>query len=394
VDLEPNTAYVLEDECSGCKSCLPLCSYSAISYNEEKKKAEINEVLCKGWGLHGVVPVGSIEQHLFRTEIFAEIEGAGPCLKRSKPTALNRRLAFFCNWCTYRQTWQASRLKYPANTRVIGECSGASMQFVLEAFAQRRRRADWWLSSRRLPLQEEQLQSAAAPPAETRRARHGHRGEALSLVDLRLRRRAPRRRHRHGGKSARLGPLKMTVPRKNRGGWRPDGDKPSRIYWWRPAAAAVKPSWIWPKSWTWWHGGYRLLAGARLAQDVERSDGAILATFLNGAIRTSEQAEMAQLLRRKSKLMVAFGACSHLGGIPGLANACDRSGIMQTAYLDSPSTVNPEGVIPKPVHRDNGHTVTLPHFFETVRSLDQVVEWTSSRVRAHAKIIMGRSRHC
>jgi len=110
-------------------------------------------------------------------------------------------------------------------------------------------------------------------------------------------------------------------------------------------------------------------------KDVESlPDGGILATFLNGAIRTSEQAEMAQLLRRKSKLMVAFGACSHLGGIPGLANMSDRQTIMHTAYLDSPSTVNPEGVIPKPEHRANGHTVTLPLFYDTVRSLDQVVD--------------------
>jgi F420-non-reducing hydrogenase small subunit len=103
-------------------------------------------------------------------------------------------------------------------------------------------------------------------------------------------------------------------------------------------------------------------------------DGEILATFLNGAIRTSEQEEMAHLLRRKSKLMVAFGACSHLGGIPGLANLSNRQNIMHTAYLDSPSTVNPEGVIPQTRHRDNGHEVTLPLFYDTVRSLDQVVD--------------------
>ncbi len=103
-------------------------------------------------------------------------------------------------------------------------------------------------------------------------------------------------------------------------------------------------------------------------------DGEILATFLNGAIRTSEQEEMAHLLRRKSKLMIAFGACSHLGGIPGLANLSNRQNIMRTAYLDSPSTVNPEGVIPQTSHRDNGHEVTLPLFYDTVRSLDQVVD--------------------
>jgi len=110
-------------------------------------------------------------------------------------------------------------------------------------------------------------------------------------------------------------------------------------------------------------------------RDVEAlGDGEILATFLNGAIRTSEQEEMAHLLRRKSKLMVAFGACSHLGGIPGLANVSDRQNIFRTAYLDSPSTVNPEGVTPQVSHGDNGHTVNLPLFYDTVRSLDQVVD--------------------
>ncbi|MBI4164338.1 MAG: CoB--CoM heterodisulfide reductase iron-sulfur subunit A family protein [Acidobacteria bacterium] len=77
VELEPNTAYVLEDECSGCKSCLSLCPYTAIAYHEEKKKAEINEVLCKGCGVCvAACPSGSIQQHMFQDEqIFAEIEG-------------------------------------------------------------------------------------------------------------------------------------------------------------------------------------------------------------------------------------------------------------------------------------------------------------------------------
>jgi F420-non-reducing hydrogenase small subunit len=110
-------------------------------------------------------------------------------------------------------------------------------------------------------------------------------------------------------------------------------------------------------------------------KDVEAMpDGSIVATFLNGAIRTTEQEEMAHLLRRKSQLMIAFGACSHLGGVPGLANLFDRESILLTAYFDSPSTVNPEHVLPKPRHQDNGHSVTLPQFYNTVRTLDQVVE--------------------
>jgi len=109
--------------------------------------------------------------------------------------------------------------------------------------------------------------------------------------------------------------------------------------------------------------------------DVEAmEDGAILATFLNGSIRTTEQEEMVHLLRKKSKLLLAFGSCSHLGGIPGLANLWDRASIFRTVYAESPSTVNPEGTVPQQTFKDNGHEVTLPGFYNTVRALDQVVD--------------------
>ena len=55
--------------------------------------------------------------------------------------------------------------------------------------------------------------------------------------------------------------------------------------------------------------------------DVEAmADGSIVASLINGAIRSSEQEEMAHLLRRKSQVVIAYGACAQLGGIPGLAN--------------------------------------------------------------------------
>lgn len=110
-------------------------------------------------------------------------------------------------------------------------------------------------------------------------------------------------------------------------------------------------------------------------KDVEAlPDGGILAGFLNGAIRTTEQEEMAHLLRRKSKVLVAFGACAQLGGIPGLANLWSRESIFENVYHEAPSTVNPEGTRPKTLYRENGYCVTLPGFFDTVRALDQVVD--------------------
>jgi heterodisulfide reductase subunit A len=76
IELEPNTAYVTEEACSGCKTCIPLCPYGAISFLEEKK-ARINEILCKGCGTCvAACPSGSIRQNLFEDQqIFEEIEG-------------------------------------------------------------------------------------------------------------------------------------------------------------------------------------------------------------------------------------------------------------------------------------------------------------------------------
>ncbi len=117
-----------------------------------------------------------------------------------------------------------------------------------------------------------------------------------------------------------------------------------------------------------------------VALDFKRADveamppGAILASFINGAVRTSEQMEMAELLRSKSQVVIAFGACAQLGGIPGLANFCDKESILDRVYRESPSTVNPDAVRPQVQVQRNGHALALPAFDETVRSLDQVID--------------------
>lgn len=110
-------------------------------------------------------------------------------------------------------------------------------------------------------------------------------------------------------------------------------------------------------------------------KDVEAMpDKSIAACFLNGAIRTTEQEEMAHLLRRKSQALLAFGSCAQLGGVPGLANMWQRDSILQRVYQECPSNVNPDGARPARQYRDNGHSVTLPTLFDTVLTLDQVVD--------------------
>ena len=110
-------------------------------------------------------------------------------------------------------------------------------------------------------------------------------------------------------------------------------------------------------------------------KDVEDlPDRSILATLLNGAIRTSEQEEMAGLLRRKSQYLIAYGACAHLGGIPSLANQFSREQILREVYEGGPAVVNELKIRPQTACQNNGHRLSLPEFRHVVRSLDQVVD--------------------
>ncbi len=108
--------------------------------------------------------------------------------------------------------------------------------------------------------------------------------------------------------------------------------------------------------------------------DVEAfADGEIAVSFINGAIRSSEQLEMVELLRKKSNLVIAFGSCAQLGGIPGLANTFNRQEMFQAVYHDALSVVNDNGFEPKEEIDVPEGSLTLPRLWDTVKLLDQVI---------------------
>jgi heterodisulfide reductase subunit A len=76
-ELEPITAVIDEDLCSGCQMCVNLCPFTAITHDKEKGVSEINDALCKGCGTCvSACPSGASQQKHYRDEqIFAEIEG-------------------------------------------------------------------------------------------------------------------------------------------------------------------------------------------------------------------------------------------------------------------------------------------------------------------------------
>ena len=110
-------------------------------------------------------------------------------------------------------------------------------------------------------------------------------------------------------------------------------------------------------------------------KDVEAMpDKYIDICFFNGSVRNSEQEHMAKLMRQKAKTLVAFGSCAQEGCIPGLANLHDAKEILTRVYTQSKSVANPDGVIPQPETKVKEGTLEIPHFYDTVKTLDQTVD--------------------
>jgi len=109
-------------------------------------------------------------------------------------------------------------------------------------------------------------------------------------------------------------------------------------------------------------------------KDVEAMpDGFIDVCLFSGGIRSSENEELAHLLRRKSKVLIAFGSCANEGCIPGLANLSTVPQIFTASYADGTSTVNPDGVLPVASWAAPEGELHIPTFLPVLRTLDQVV---------------------
>ena len=103
-------------------------------------------------------------------------------------------------------------------------------------------------------------------------------------------------------------------------------------------------------------------------------DKSIDACLFNGAIRNSEGEHIAQLLRAKSKILIAYGSCSYEGCIPGLANFFNRQMIFDRVYIETQSTDNPEKVYPQSKVLVPEGELEIPDFYDTVKTLAQTVD--------------------
>ncbi|GAA5818764.1 MAG: F420-non-reducing hydrogenase small subunit [Methanobrevibacter sp. CfCl-M3] len=87
--------------------------------------------------------------------------------------------------------------------------------------------------------------------------------------------------------------------------------------------------------------------------------------IIEGGIRNEENRELAEKLREKAGFIINYGTCACYGGVPGLGNLHTVKELETEAYINSPSTVNPEEIIPNE---------EVPHLESRVRPLGEVIE--------------------
>lgn len=75
--VDPQVASVEPSLCAGCKSCLQLCPYKAISWDGAEKRAAVADLLCRGCGTCvAACPAGAITGRGFSRDMLrAELEG-------------------------------------------------------------------------------------------------------------------------------------------------------------------------------------------------------------------------------------------------------------------------------------------------------------------------------
>ena len=75
--IDPQVAVVDATTCAGCKTCIQLCPYKAITWNDFKKVADVSDILCRGCGTCvAACPAGAITGRGFsRGMLRAELDG-------------------------------------------------------------------------------------------------------------------------------------------------------------------------------------------------------------------------------------------------------------------------------------------------------------------------------
>mgnify|MGYP006296443119 CR=1 FL=1 len=85
--------------------------------------------------------------------------------------------------------------------------------------------------------------------------------------------------------------------------------------------------------------------------------------LIEGAVANEENLETLKVFREKAQFLIALGDCAVFGNLPAMRNNYTIDECLKEAYLDTVSTVNPEGIIPnsKDVPRLLEKVIPVPH---------------------------------
>lgn len=85
-------------------------------------------------------------------------------------------------------------------------------------------------------------------------------------------------------------------------------------------------------------------------------------TLVEGAVSSEEDLHKIQLVRKRTKILVAFGDCAVTGNVPSMRNPFGTNAVLQRAYLEN-VTLHPQ--VPREV---------IPALCERVRPVHEVVK--------------------
>lgn len=110
-------------------------------------------------------------------------------------------------------------------------------------------------------------------------------------------------------------------------------------------------------------------------EDVEAmAENEITVSLINGGIQNTDQEKVVTMLREKSQLVVAFGSCAYMGGVPSLVNLFNRDDVFASSYIDCLSVDNPDRIMPQVKTIVDGYSLTLPEIYTTLYRLDDIIE--------------------
>lgn len=80
--------------------------------------------------------------------------------------------------------------------------------------------------------------------------------------------------------------------------------------------------------------------------DIKKFDRPYDIGLLEGGLCNSENVHVLKSFRENCKILISVGECAIMGGLPAMRNSIPVEELFREAYLQGPTTVNPEGILP------------------------------------------------